>query len=620
MKFSHALWRCAAILICCACITPAGAGPIDRIEPPFWWQGFAEQKFQLLIHGHDVAQFEVMIDHPGVSLDRVERVENPNYLFLYLIVSDKAEPGQITIEFERDDFRFDHPYELHRRNPDPERTAGFTPADVIYMITPDRFANGDRSNDTVESLADAVDRSDDYGRHGGDIAGVLQRLDYIKDMGFTAVWLNPVLENAMPESSYHGYATTDFYKVDPRFGDNDQYLALADKARDLGVGLIMDVILNHIGSEHWWMHDMPSSDWLNFPQQKSITSHARITNQDLYASKFDKTRFAEGWFTLSMPDLNQKNPLLADYLIQNAIWWTEYLGLAGIRVDTYPYPDKQFMTEWTRRVMQEFPDFNITGEEWSANPAITSYWQRGKKNHDGYVSHLPSVLDFPLQIAFKKSLIEEVPWWDSPWTAAYEMLGNDFLYADPGNLVIFPDNHDMSRIYTQLGEDYDLYKMAMVYYLTMRGIPTLYYGTEVLMSHPGTESHGAIRGEFPGGWSDSVKNAFTGEGLTDDEHNAQQFVRKLLNWRKQSDVIHTGQLMQFAPIKNVYVYFRYDDTDTVMVILNQGVEATTLALSRFAERIGHADSASDVITGRQFEMSQSLQLEPRSVLLLELDN
>ena len=619
MKVSHTLLRGAAILLFCATAASASAGPIDRMEPPFWWQGFAEQEFQLLIHGHDIAQFEVSIDYPGVSMDRVERVENPNYLFIYLVVSESAEPGQVKIEFERDDFRFDHPYELRQRNPDPERTAGFTPADVIYMITPDRFVNGDRANDTVESLLDAEDRSDDYGRHGGDIAGVMQRLDYIKDMGFTAVWLNPVLENAMPKASYHGYATTDFYKVDPRFGDNDQYLALAEKARGMGIGLIMDMVLNHIGSEHWWMHDMPSADWLNFPEQKSITSHARMTNQDIYASEYDKEQFAGGWFTLEMPDLNQKNPLLADYLIQNAIWWTEYLGLAGIRIDTYPYPDKHFMSEWTRRVMQEFPDFNVTGEEWSANPAITSYWQRGKKNHDDYVSHLPSLLDFPLQIAFKKSLTEEVPWWDSPWTPAYEMLGNDFLYPDPGNLVIFPDNHDMSRIYTQLGEDYDLYKMAMVYYLTMRGIPTLYYGTEILMSHPGTESHGAIRGEFPGGWSDSVKNAFTGEGLTDDERDAQQFVKKLLNWRKKTSAIHTGRLMQFAPIKSVYVYFRYDDSNTVMVIMNQGAEATTLALPRFAERIGDAQSATDVITGRQFEMSQSLQLEPRSVLLLELD-
>ena len=597
----------------------AEAASLDRVEPPFWWQGFKHQELQLLVHGDNIGDLTPSVEYPGVSVARVERVENQNYLFIYLAISDTAEPGNIDIEFKRDDLRFVHAYELRQRDPDQARTTGFTSADVIYMITPDRFVNGDRSNDTVESLGDAEDRSDDYGRHGGDIAGITQRLDYINDMGFTAVWLNPVLENAMPESSYHGYATTDFYAVDPRFGDNKQYLELAEKAREMGIGLIMDVILNHIGSEHWWMHDMPSTDWLNVPQQKTITSHARTSNQDIYASEFDKATFANGWFTLSMPDLNQRNPLLADYLIQNAIWWTEYLGLAGIRVDTYPYPDKHFMGEWTRRVMQEFPDFNITGEEWTANPAITSYWQRGKINHDGYVSHLPSLLDFPLQIAFKKSLTEEVPWWDSPWTSVYEMLGNDFLYPDPGNLVIFPDNHDMSRIYTQLGEDYDLYKMAMVYYLTMRGIPTLYYGTEVLMSHPGTESHGAIRGEFPGGWSDSVKNAFTGEGLTNDEQNAQQFVRKLLHWRKQKPAIHSGRLMQFAPLKSVYVYFRYDDTDTVMVIMNQSAEAQTLELPRFAERIGDMQNATDVITGRQFELTQSLELEPRSVLLLELE-
>jgi len=277
------------------------------------------------------------------------------------------------------------------------------------------------------------------------------------------------------------------------------------------------------------------------------------------------------------------------------------------------------MVEWSRRVMQEYPDFNLTGEEWTGNPAIVSYWQRGKKNHDDYESHMPSMLDFPLQIALKKSLTEEVPWWDSPWTSAYEMLGNDFLYADPGNLVIFPDNHDMSRIYTQVNEDYDLYRMAIVYYLTMRGIPTLYYGTEVLMSHPGTESHGAIREEFPGGWTDSDKNAFTGEGLTDNERKAQDFVRKLLNWRKQNPVIHNGKLMQYAPIKNVYAYFRYDNSDTVMVVMNQGQDTATLDLARFVERIGDKQRATDVITGRKYRLDGSIVLEPRSVLLLETD-
>ncbi|MDX1515509.1 MAG: alpha-amylase family glycosyl hydrolase, partial [Woeseiaceae bacterium] len=497
---------------------------------------------------------------------------------------------------------------------------GFGSEDVIYLITPDRFANGDPSNDAVAGYGDPPDRSDPYGRHGGDLAGVAEHLDYVADMGFTAIWLNPVLENAMPEASYHGYATTDFYRVDPRFGSNEDYRALVSEARNKGLGVIMDMIANHIGVEHWWMADPPTSDWINFGGEFRPTSHARTTNQDPYASEFDKTAFADGWFVEAMPDLNQQNPLLADYLIQNAIWWTEYLGLAGIRQDTYPYPDKHFMTEWTRRIMQEYPDFNIVGEEWSPNPAIVSYWQAGKDNHDGYVSYLPSVLDFPLQIALAASLTADDPPWGSAWTPAYEMLGNDFLYPDPFNLVIFPDNHDMSRIYTQVDEDYDLYRMAIVYYLTMRGIPQIYYGTEILMSHPGTDSHGVIRSDFPGGFPGDRSNAFTGERLGERERTAQEFMRKLLHWRKGADVIHRGELMQFTPIGNVYVYFRYDDDDIVMVVFNRDRDAQTLDTQRFAEIVGNRRFGTDVLSGRRYSVNRPLVLESRSVLLLELDD
>ena len=599
--------------------TNDGVARIERVEPPFWWHGFENNELQLLVHGKDIAEYVPSVDYAGVSVLRVEHGDSPNYLFVYLEIGSAVEVGTFDIVFQRDDESTAYAYELREKNDDPAYTAGFTNSDVIYMITPDRFANGDVSNDSLDAYEDKLDRSDDYGRHGGDLAGIIGHLGYIDDMGFTAVWLNPVLENAMPESSYHGYAMTDLYKVDPRYGSNEQYRALATEMRSMGMDLVMDMVANHIGSGHWWMDDLPTEDWLNVPNARSITSHARTTNQDPYASEFDKRSHADGWFSDSMPDLNQRNPLLADYLIQNTIWWVEYLGLAGIRMDTHPYPDKHYMAEWGRRVMEEFPDLNVTGEEWTGNPAIVSYWQRGKVNHDGYTSHMPSMLDFPLQMAFSKSLTEDVPWWDSPWTAAYEMLGNDFLYPDPDNLVIFPDNHDMSRIYTQLDEDYDLYRMAMVYYLTMRGIPTLYYGTEVLMSHPGTDSHGAIREEFPGGWHDSDKNAFTGEGLTEAEREAQDFLRKLLTWRKDKTVIHSGKLMQFTPIKDVYAYFRYDDNDSIMVVFNRSEEAQSIDTTRFAERLGDASSAADVITGQSFDLDETLEVPARSVLLLEIN-
>ena len=613
------LWRSAAVLLAVVLATRAAADPLERIEPPFWWQGFEHKELQLLVKGRDISAFSVSVDHPGISVNRISRVDSRNYLFLYLDIDADAETGTFDIVFGNEGQQLVHQYELRKRKTDPDHGKGFTTADAIYLITPDRFANGDLSNDSIPGLADKLNRDDDFGRHGGDLAGLERSLDYIVDMGFTAIWLNPVLENAMPRASYHGYATTDFYKVDPRFGSNEQYRDLVAQARAKGLRIIMDMIVNHIGSRHWWMDDLPADDWLNAPEERQITTHARTTSQDPYASEFDKAAHTDAWFSARMPDLNQRNPLLADYLTQNAIWWIEYLGLGGVRMDTHPYPDKHYLSKWSRRIMLEYPDFNLTGEEWSANPAIVSYWQRGKKNHDNYVSSMPSMLDFPLQSAFREALTAEEPQNGSVWSPAYEMLGNDFLYPDPGRLVIFPDNHDMSRIYTQLDEDYDLYRMAIVYYLTMRGIPQIYYGTEVLMSHPGTESHGAIRAEFPGGWSDHEKSAFTGKGLSDQERPAQQFVRRLLHWRRQKPVIHDGGLMQFTPIDNVYAYFRYDDQDTVMVVFNRGNEIVSLDTSRFAERLADSKYAWDVISGKRVSIDRAMRLEPRSVMLLEIE-
>ncbi|MGR9092953.1 MAG: alpha-amylase family glycosyl hydrolase, partial [Gammaproteobacteria bacterium] len=463
----------------------AGAGDIERVEPPFWWQGFRNSELQLLVHGDNISALSVDVDYPGIEVTRVERGDSPNYLFVYLDIAKSAKPGTFELLFTGSMKPLSHSYELRKKNPDPDYTKAFNSADVVYLITPDRFANGNEANDSIDGYDDRLNREDDYGRHGGDLGGLLQNLDYISDMGFTQIWLNPILENAVARASYHGYSTTDYYKVDPRFGSNESYREFVAVARDKGIGVIKDMIVNHAGSGHWWSDDLPTADWYNLPNSRTVTSHARTTNQDPYASAFDKAAHADGWFVETMPDLNQKNPLLADYLIQNAIWWIEYVGLAGIRQDTYPYPDKHFMSEWTRRIMDEYPHFNIVGEEWSPSPAITSYWQHGKNNHDGYESSLPSVMDFPLQIAMKQSLTDPEKPWGSVWTPVYEMLGHDFLYPDPFNLMIFPDNHDMSRIYTQLGEDYERFRMAMVFYLTMRGVPQIFYGTEILMSHPG---------------------------------------------------------------------------------------------------------------------------------------
>jgi glycosidase len=600
-------------------VSPALAQSIDRVEPPHWWQGFQHRELQLLVHGEGVGALTPSVDASGVTLQRIERVDSPNYLFLYLDISPQAEAGEFPILFRGEDVELRHDFELRKRNPDPAWAVGFTPRDAIYLITPDRFVNGDPDNDAMPGLGDPPDREGGCGRHGGDIAGIAQSLDYIEDQGYTAIWLNPVLENRMESCSYHGYSTTDFYRVDPRYGSNEEYRALADRARGMGIGLIMDMIVNHIGTGHWWMDDLPTGDWLNFPELRPITSHQHATQMDPYASRYDLQAFADGWFVDTMPDLNQRNPLLADYLVQNAIWWIETLGLAGIRHDTHPYPDKHFMTEWTRRIMEEYPDFNIVGEEWNGNPMIVSYWQRGKQNRDGYVSHLPSLMDFPLQETLADVLVAEKPDWGSSWGPLYETLAMDSVYPDPFNLVIFPDNHDMDRIFTQLDEDLDLFRMAMVYTLTMRGIPQIYYGTEVLLDNTGFPGdHGVIRTDFPGGWAGDPVNAFTGEGLSESQREAQALIRQLLTWRQDQEVIHSGQLMQFAPIGEVYAYFRYDDEDTVMAVFNKNEAAIELPLTRFAERLGDATRAREVLSGETVDLRRPLRLEPRSVMLLEV--
>ncbi len=610
----------AALLLLAAC-SKDGPGDalrdgIARVEPPFWWTGFEHTELQLLVHASGIAEFTPSVSGRGVSLARVERGDSPNYLFVYLDTAN-ADAGTFELVFENGDDRIGHTYELRQRIADHVGT--YDASDVIYLVTPDRFANGDPSNDDVDGYEDEADRDDDYGRHGGDIEGLRRHLDYVAAMGFTQLWLNPLLENAMEQWSYHGYAITDYYKVDPRFGSNESYREFVAEAESKGIGVIMDMIANHSGSNHWWMDDLPTATWLNLPETREVTSHARTTNQDPYASDYDKARHADGWFVPTMPDLNQRDPLLADYLIQNSIWWVEYLGLSGIRQDTYPYPDKHFMAEWTRRIMQEYPDFNMVGEEWSASPNVTSYWQRGKQNADGYVSYLPGVFDFPLQIAFRDVLTADEPPWGSVWTPVYELLGHDYLYPEPMNLVIMPDNHDMSRIFTQVDEDEALWRMAMVFYATMRGIPQVYYGTEIQMSHPGTDSHGAIRAEFPGGWDDHDANAFTGEGLTKKARAAQAFTRKLLNWRKETRVIHTGKFMHFTPVGNVYAYFRYDDDDTIMVVLNHGEDDVDLELARFAERLQGATRARNVLDDKVVKLRKRIKVPARSALVLDIE-
>ncbi len=599
-------------------LTPLCFSQLDRVEPPFWWRGMNNNFLQIMAYGENIAKTDISIDSDVVTLQAIHQMSNPNYVFIDVVVADGSDPSSFKIDFQGDNSIIHYDYELRERKEGSANRRGFTNSDVMYLITPDRFANGDPNNDEVDGMIEGVNRAEDFGRHGGDIEGIRQHLDYIKDMGFTAVWLNPVLENNQEKYSYHGYSTTDYYKVDPRFGTNQEYAQMSAEADAMGIKMIMDIIVNHCGSAHWWMNDLPSIDWINGTGKPYVqTNHRKATLLDPYVAPADRRQMVEGWFVPTMPDLNQRNSFMSTYLIQNSIWWIEFAHLAGIRQDTYSYPFREFMTDWTCAIMDEYPNFNIVGEEWVEDPAMISYWQQGKHNEDGYSSCLPSLMDFPMTMALHRALTEEEGW-STGLRELYEVLAKDYLYADPSNLVIFPDNHDMSRIFTQMNEDFDLYKMALTYILTMRGIPQLYYGTEILMANPGSRRHGEIRSDFPGGWTGDLVDAFSNQGLTDQQNEARNFVKKLLLWRADSEVIHKGRLMHYSPANGVYVYFRMLEDDMAMIVLNKNTNPVQLDLDRFDANINGYQAGTDVASGVVYDLGDQLSIPSRASLILQL--
>lgn len=585
-----------------------------RVEPPSWWVGMKNQNLQLMIYGDSIAFKKPSFKYPGVGLKKITPASNPNYLFLDLFIERSALPGKIKIKLGRDTTI---EYTLEKRTTGSSSRVGFNSTDAIYLITPDRFANGDASNDASLSTIEKPNHRDKNGRHGGDIKGIQDHLDYIKDLGFTAIWNTPLLENNMNSTSYHGYAITDFYKIDPRFGDNESFRQLTKEAKTRGIKLIWDVVLNHCGDNHWWMKDLPFKDWINFGGQYINTSHRRETHQDPYASKYDLELMTAGWFVPTMPDLNPRNTFLATYLIQNTIWWIEYADLGGLRIDTYPYVDKGFSSLWSKSILAEYPNFNMVGEEWTMNPLTISYWQRGKKNTDGYVSYLPAVMDFPLNQALVQGLNESDATFGAGWTKLYQSLANDFVYPNPMDLVIFPDNHDMNRFYTQIKENFEFWKLGMVFTATTRGIPEFFYGTEVLLTNPDSDSDGERRADFPGGWPGDQKNAFTGKGLSAKEAEAQQFLKRLLNLRKVTPAFQKGKLIQFVPDKGVYVYFRILDKDQYLIILNKNPNAVDLDPTRFEEMIKGTSSFKDMITETTVDLAQALRVDPKSFRILK---
>ncbi|WP_284730717.1 glycoside hydrolase family 13 protein [Shewanella jiangmenensis] len=606
------------------------AGPSYTVSPPNWWAGMKTPSVELMIHGADIGRAKISLpgdsttEAKGVQLESVKAAESPNYLFVTLN-TEHAKPGDITLNIQIDNKTHKLRYRLLPRKSGHSHQ-GYNNADVLYLITPDRFANGDSANDNIAGFSDAVKPGDPDGRHGGDIQGIRNRLPYLADLGVTQLWINPLLENNQPKYSYHGYSITDHYRIDPRFGSNEDYLALADEARRHGLGIVMDVVLNHIGSGHPWLEDLPFSDWLN--PKAPFTSHRRTAVQDPYSAESDKRHFSDGWFTDTMPDLNQRNPHMARFLIQHTLWWIESAGLSGLRIDTWSYSDKAFLKAFSNAVLTEYPRLNLVGEEWSNNPAIVSYWQAGKQNRDGYDSELPGLMDFPLYETLLNALNEDENW-DTGFIRLYEALANDTLYPNAQNLVLFEGNHDTNRLYSVLGRDMARFKIALAYVLLSNRVPQLFYGTEFAMQSPVEgRNDGAVRANMPFFSETSLTDADIST-LPASAKEAHGFIRSLLHFRRQSAAIQRGRLVHFVPENGLYVQFRLAPcdgpaTDThaceqsgknVMIIFNKNPKKTELNMARFADILPPGSKVNAPMDGNEFTLPETLSVShPVTVL------
>ena len=591
---------------------------LTRIDPPSWWVGFKNTELQLLVYGKNIANSRISVDYPGFAIKKISKVANPNYLFLDMTINAAARPGIATILFRaKDKVVGKYLYELRARKKGSAERKGFSSSDVIYLIMPDRFSNEDPSNDDVAGMTEPMNRANPDGRHGGDLKGITGPIDYVKDLGVTTVWITPLLENNLAKYSYHGYSITDYYKLDPRFGTNDDYLKLGDAIHQRGMKLVMDMVFNHCGSENWWMKDLPSPDWVNEWPEFTRTNYRAGTSTDPYASAADSNLFVRGWFDTTMPDLNQHNPFVKNYLIQNSIWWIEYAGLDGIRQDTHPYSFKEMTAEWGKRIAEEYPAFNMVGECWMGYPASVAYWQKDALNKDHYNSWLPSVFDFPMYDALNKAF-NETESWNTGILRLYDVLSQDFSYANPSNLVVFAENHDVTRYLDTQKDDVRKLKMAMAFVLTTRGIPEIYYGTEVLLAGGAYDGDGFKRRDFPGGWAGDTHDAFTPKGRTDKENDMYNYMQTLLHWRKTKEVVQSGKFRHFIPRDGIYTYFRYNAKETVMVILNNNEEVKTVETKRYDEFLKKFKSGTDVITGAAVTDISHIVVPAKTAMIVEL--
>jgi len=593
---------------------------VHRIDPPNWWAGMKNEQLQLLVKGENMNDCNVKINYPGIQIKKITAAENPEYIFIDLTISTAAKSGKFNITFQskKNKELIVFPYELKQRDNTAVKKKGINSSDFIYLLITDRFCNGDTSNDFIPSMQEKYFSRDSLmSRHGGDLQGVTNKLDYLKNLGVTALWTSPFFENDQPMASYHGYAVTDHYKTDSRFGTNEIYKDFVGKAHEKGMKVIMDLVFNHVGSNHVHIKNPPFKSWVHHWDAFTMSNFRDVTNMDPYVSDADKKKFSEGWFDKHMPDLNQDDAFLANYLIQNTIWWIEYAGLDGIRLDTYAYPSQKFMTDWTNAVLKEYPQIGIFAETWVSGLANQAFYTKntGLKNPNNPT--LPGVTDFQLHYAINNALNNNFGWTEGV-AALYYCLANDFLYEDPYRNVVFLDNHDVSRFYSVVGEDLEKFKMGTGFLLTTRGIPCLYYGTEILMKNF-ADKHENVRFDFSGGWKADKVNKFEKSNLNEKEKSAFEWIQKLAQYRQKTTALQTGKLKQFVPENGVYVYFRYDEQKTIMIVMNQNKESYLLNTKRFHEIIKNNATAIDVINDKKIKLNESLEVSAKCIMILELE-
>ena len=613
------------LLLFFALLSVSAKVKITRIDPTDWYVGMKDPTLQLMVYGEGIRDAEVSTDYPHARIDSLVRLDSPDYLLVYMNL-EGAQPGEMRLQFKLNGSKLTERYVLHARAQAAEDHKGFSQADVLYLLMPDRFANGDTGNDVVKGMRDGLcDRSQPSLRHGGDLAGISRHLDYFTDLGVTALWFTPILENDAPSfeqksSSYHGYATTDYYKVDPRFGTNEEYKQLIEKSHTRGIKIVMDMIFNHCGVEHIWIKDMPCKDWFNNPDHENNfvqTSFKLTPHVDPYASKYDFSQMNDGWFVTAMPDLNQKNPHVYRYLVQNSFWWIEYADIDGIRMDTYPYADYDAMSKWMKELNEEYPNYNTVGETWVTEPAYTAWWQKDSKLSAPKNSNLKTVMDFSFYDKINIAKTEETETWFKGLDRVYNSFVYDFLYPNPESVLAFIENHDTDRFLGE-GENLPMLKQASTLLLTTRRIPQLYYGTEIMMNGVKSKSDGYVRKDFPGGWADDKETALTAEGRSKIQNDCYNFYKTILNWRKGNNVIAKGSMTQFMVQNGVYAYARQYEGKIVFVMLNGTDSETTVPLKFYKEILKDKKQGKDILSGKTILFEKELKMEARESLIIEL--